>query len=107
MGTAHFARSKGSLRPGGRLLLVVAGLPEILGALGVNMMGDKTIVAGPASERAEDLRLLADLAEQGKYRPVIDRTYPLERAAEAHTYVDTGRKRGNVVLTVTQPGGWP
>ncbi|MNL65855.1 hypothetical protein D3C87_1902460 [compost metagenome] len=66
------------------------------------MTSGKKIVAGPASERAEDLRLLAELAEQGKYRPVIDRSYPLGRAVEAHTYVDTGRKKGNVVLTVTQ-----
>lgn len=100
VGTAPFDRSKGSLKAAGRLLLVVGGLPEIFGALGVNMTSDKKIIAGSASERAEDLRLLAELAEQGKYRPVIDRSYPLERAAEAHAYVDTGRKKGNVVLTV-------
>jgi hypothetical protein len=39
-----------------------------------------------------------DLAEAGAYRPVRDRTYDLADVAEAHRYVDTGRKRGNVVL---------
>jgi NADPH:quinone reductase-like Zn-dependent oxidoreductase len=99
-GTTPFARSMGSLKAGGRLLLVLAGLPEMLGAPWVSMTTDKKVVAGPASERPEDLRFLAELAEQGKYRPVIDRSYPLERIAEAHAYVDTGRKKGNVVITV-------
>jgi len=100
VGTAPFSRSKGSLKAGGRLLLVLSGLLDILGALWVNMTTDKRVVAGPASERVDDLRLLAELAEKGKYRPVIDRSYPLERIAEAHAYVDTGRKKGNVVLTL-------
>jgi NADPH:quinone reductase-like Zn-dependent oxidoreductase len=99
-GTAPFSRSRGSLKPGGRLLVVLGGLLDILGALWVNMTTDKRVVAGPARSRAEDLRLLAELAEKGQYRPVIDRSYPLERIAEAHAYVDTGRKKGNVVLTV-------
>ena len=48
----------------------------------------------------EQLQTLAQLAETGAFRPVIDRSYPLANAAEAHSYVDTGRKRGSVVLTV-------
>jgi NADPH:quinone reductase-like Zn-dependent oxidoreductase len=44
--------------------------------------------------------LLRKLAESGVYKPVIDRTYPFEHIAEAHAYVDTGRKKGNVVLSL-------
>jgi NADPH:quinone reductase-like Zn-dependent oxidoreductase len=48
--------------------------------------------------RAEDLRFLGGLAESGQLTPVIDRTYPLAQIADAHAYVDSGRKRGNVVI---------
>jgi NADPH:quinone reductase-like Zn-dependent oxidoreductase len=51
----------------------------------------------------EVYRLLVDLAAAGEIRPVIDRTYPLERISDAHAYVDTGRKKGSVVIRVGEP----
>lgn len=99
-GTAPYSLSKNSLKRGGRLLLVLGKLTDLLTAPLISMTSDKKIVAGPAAGRAEDLRFLADLAEAGEFRPVIDRMYPLEQIADAHRYVDTGRKRGNVVITI-------
>ena len=99
-GTAPFSRSKGSLKEGGRLLLVLGGLPDMLRIPWVSMMSSKKIIAGPAAERVADLRFLAKLAEAGEFKPVIDRRYPFEQIAEAHRYVDTGRKKGNVIITL-------
>jgi NADPH:quinone reductase-like Zn-dependent oxidoreductase len=70
-----------ALASGGKRLSVDDGTPKLL---------------------AEDLMLLGELAGTGEIRPVIDRCYPLEELAEAHTYVDEGHKRGNVVITVAQ-----
>lgn len=99
-GTAPFSRIKNSLNEGGRLLQVLGGLADLLRAPLVSMTSNKSVVAGPASERAEDLRFLAELARSGEYRPVIDRCFPLDQIVDAHRYVDAGHKRGNVVVTV-------
>jgi NADPH:quinone reductase-like Zn-dependent oxidoreductase len=66
----------------------------------ISLTTSRTVIAGPVSERVEDLQKLATLAEAGEFKAVIDRRYPLEAIQEAHRYVDSGRKRGSVVITV-------
>jgi len=97
-GTAPFSRCRHALKSDGRLLLVLAGLPDMLPIPWVSVTSRRQIIAAPAAERAEDLRFLAALAEAGEFKPVIDRRYTLAQIADAHRYVDTGRKRGNVVV---------
>ena len=102
-GTAPFSRCKKSLKRGGRLLKVLGTMPDMLQAPFISLISDKKVVAGPASGNQKDLRFLAELTRKGEYSPVIDRRFPFEEMAEAHRYVDTGRKRGNVVVTVQPP----
>lgn len=88
------------LSPGGRLALIVASLPDMIAGAWTSATSDKRVLSGPAPETAADIEELARLKSEGALRAVIDRTYPLEEAAAAHAYVDTKRKRGNVVLVV-------
>lgn len=72
------------------------------------MRGSRTTKAGKriivrTQSRPGDLSTLADWAEAGIVRPVIDKTYPLDQVAEAHRSVESGAKKGSLVVTV--PGG--
>jgi len=97
VGNCRFEHCRHALAPGGRLLLVVATLGQMLGAM-LPSRGGRKVLMGVASSSTADLLFLRDLAESGAFKPVIDHTYPFARIAEAHAYVDTGRKRGNVVI---------
>lgn len=97
-GNAPFEKAIHSLRPGGALLLVISDLAGLLLAKGRSKRSGRAVVAGDPGFTAEALAHLVQLAESGRLHPVIDRTYDLADIAEAHRYVDTGRKRGNVIL---------
>jgi NADPH:quinone reductase-like Zn-dependent oxidoreductase len=102
VGNLSFSRVKHALTDTGRLLLMVADLPDMLKALWTSIASQQKIIVGPASVRLEDLHFLASLAEKGQFRPVIDRCYPLDQCVDAHRYVDSGRKKGSVCLVLSR-----
>jgi len=103
VGKSSFARCEPALKSGG-LYLAVAGGPGTMLQAAFPQKDGKKVIAGSPPENAEDLKFLAGLVREGNVKPLIDRCYLLEEIAEAHRYVDSGRKRGSVVINVTQNG---
>jgi NADPH:quinone reductase-like Zn-dependent oxidoreductase len=101
VGNAPYERVAHLLKPGGALLLVIADLPAILRVPLRRRRTGHRITADVGKFTAEDLAVLVDLAEAGAFRAVRDRTFDLAHIAEAHRIVDTGHKRGNVVLRLS------
>ena len=102
VGKHSFRRSRHSLKAGGTFVDTDLGFmwhAPVL-ALLTRWIGDKRVTIGITRYAKDDVLLLKELIEAGEYRPVVDRTYPLEDVVEAHRYVETGQKTGNVVLTV-------
>jgi NADPH:quinone reductase-like Zn-dependent oxidoreductase len=107
VGKTSFRRCRRSLKPGGLFIETDLGFMwhAPLLALLTRWIGDRRARIGIAKYRKKDVLFLKELVEAGRYRAVIDRTYPLEQVIEATRYVETGEKTGNVVLTVSRESG--
>ena len=68
-------------------------------------VGTRRVRAAIGRRSKADVRLMKKLIEAGEFRPVVDRSYPMAEVADAHRYVETWRKAGNVVLTMTDGVG--
>ena len=105
VGKTSFSQCKRSLEMGGFYLAGATGLIKgSLQKLVTSKVGSKRVIAGIAKVKPKDLVYLRELIEAGKFRPVIDRRYPLKQVAEAHRYVENGHKKGNVVIRIDQRG---
>ncbi|MBE7553462.1 MAG: NAD(P)-dependent alcohol dehydrogenase [Anaerolineales bacterium] len=101
VGKTTFSHCQSALKKNGYYLHTVMVLPELRG-LWYSLITDKKVIGGTAIPRREALDFLKELVELGRLKPVIDRCYPLEQMVEAHRYVETGHKKGNVVITLEQ-----
>jgi NADPH:quinone reductase-like Zn-dependent oxidoreductase len=100
VGKSSFSGCTRSLKQNGYYLIANPGPSQIVRGRWTSMTSSKKVIFGAAYPKTEDLIFLKELIEAGKLKSVIDRRYPLEQIAEAHRYVETGHKVGNVVITV-------
>jgi len=100
VGKTPIARGMSSLRDGGIYLMANPRISKMLRGRLATRGARKRIVFGNVAYSTERLDYLKGLVEEGTVNVVIDRTYPLEETAEAHRYVETGKKAGNVIITI-------
>jgi NADPH:quinone reductase-like Zn-dependent oxidoreductase len=102
VGKHSFMRSRHALKAGGSYIATDGMRNFVLAPL--SRLGSRRVALPVARARKDDVLLLKQLLENGEYRAVIDRSYPLEDIVDASRYVETQQKTGNVVLTVVGDG---
>lgn len=100
VGKLSISGSMKALKDGGVFLDTVHMMRRSVQAKFASKKNNKRILGDTATGLVEDLVYFKELIEAGHLKPVIDRTYPMEEIVEATKYVETGRKKGNVVITV-------
>jgi NADPH:quinone reductase-like Zn-dependent oxidoreductase len=102
VGKSSFRQCKPLLKPKGIYISTELGknAENIFLAIFTPVFSGKKVLFPVPSITKEDVEFLQELAEKGYYKPVIDRTYNLDRIVDAYRYVETGQKTGNVILRI-------
>jgi NADPH:quinone reductase-like Zn-dependent oxidoreductase len=95
---SSFGRVKKSLKKNGRYILSSFGTRQVLTMLRTKLIGSKKVICSMVFK--EDINSVITLVKEGKFKAVIDKSFPLEQAAAAHRYVEEGNKKGHIVITL-------
>lgn len=100
VGKTSYSRCKNSLEPKGLYLAVAGGINEMLWMLWTSLFGKKKVVfgGGTSSEKKENMEFISELIEKGHLQVALNKTFPFEQIVEAHKYVESGSKNGNIAI---------
>ena len=100
LGKSSFSKCNNSLTPNGRYLLATFKTRHLFQMWWTSLKGGKKVICAMSDEKTEGLIRIKELVEADVIKTVLDRSFPLEQTAQAHRYFESGRKKGNIVITI-------
>ena len=100
LGKGSFSRSKHLLNPNGHYFYASFKMKQVFQMLWTSRMSDKKVICALSNEKPEDLVFVKELVEEGKFKTIIDKCFPLEQTADAHRYCEGGQAGGKIIVRV-------